>query len=49
MTQTPEDASTSDGPQIDAEPKPEPATDAKQGVNDPNPEDTGTDEPLTSL
>lgn len=49
MTQTPEDPSTSDGPQIDAEPKPDPATDAKQGVNDPNPEDTGTDEPLTSM
>lgn len=49
MTQNPEDPGTSGGPQIDAEPKPEPATDAKQGVNDPNPEDTGTDEPLTSL
>lgn len=31
------------------EPTPDPATDAKQGVNDPNPEDTGTDEPLTSM
>ena len=30
-------------------PTPEPATDAKQGVNDPAPEDTDTDEPLTSL
>ncbi|MFC5676462.1 hypothetical protein [Aeromicrobium endophyticum] len=49
MTQTPEEPGTSKGPQIDAEPKPEPATDAKQGVNDANPEDTGTDEPLTSL
>jgi hypothetical protein len=49
MTQTPEEPETSDGPQIDAEPKPEPAADAKQGVNDPNPEDTGTDEPLTSM
>lgn len=49
MTQTPEDPRTSDGPQIDAEPKPEPATDAQQGVNDPDPEDTGTDEPLTSM
>jgi hypothetical protein len=49
MTQNPEDPGTSKGPQTDAEPKPEPATDAEQGVNDPNPEDTGTDEPLTSL
>jgi hypothetical protein len=49
MTQNAEEPSTSKGPQIDAEPKPEPAIDAKQGVNDPNPEDTGTDEPLTSL
>jgi hypothetical protein len=49
MTQNPHDHGTSKGPQIDAEPKPEPATDAKQGDNDPNPEDTGTDEPLTSL
>jgi len=31
------------------EPTPDPATDAKQGVNDPAPEDTGTDEPLTSM
>lgn len=49
MTQNPEESGTSKGPQIDAEPQPEPADDAKQGVNDPNPEDTGTDEPLTSL
>ncbi len=49
MTQTPEESGATRGPQIDAEPKPEPATDAKQGVNDPNPEDTGTDEPLTSM
>ena len=31
------------------EPTPDPATDAKQGVNAPAPEDTGTDEPLTSM
>jgi hypothetical protein len=49
MTENSEDPGHSKGPQIDAEPKPDPAVDAKQGVNDPNPEDTGTDEPLTSL
>ncbi|MET0447869.1 MAG: hypothetical protein ABW004_05665 [Aeromicrobium sp.] len=32
-----------------AEPTPDPATEAKPGVNDPDPDDTGTDEPLTSM
>jgi hypothetical protein len=30
------------------EPQPEPATEAQPGVNDPNPEGTGSDEPLTN-
>jgi hypothetical protein len=35
--------------QIPDEPQPDPATEAQPGVNDPNPEGTGSDEPLTSL
>lgn len=31
------------------EPQPEPDTEAKPGVNDPNPAGTGSDEPLTPL
>jgi hypothetical protein len=31
------------------EPQPEPATEAKPGVNDPNPAGTGSDEPLTPM
>lgn len=42
MSQTPET-------QPPAEPQPEPATEEKRGVNDPDPEGTGTDEPVTSL
>jgi hypothetical protein len=32
-----------------AVPTPEPDTEAKPGVNDPNPEGTGSDEPITNL
>lgn len=32
-----------------AEPTPDPDTEAKPGVNDPDAEGTGSDEPLTSL
>lgn len=31
------------------EPQPEPDTEAKPGVNDPVPEGTGSDEPITPL
>ncbi|MCW2838540.1 MAG: hypothetical protein JWR55_23 [Aeromicrobium sp.] len=31
------------------EPTPDPATESQPGVNDPNPEGTGSDEPLTNL
>lgn len=43
MTETPDDRPTP------AEPHPEPATEEKRGVNDPDPEGTDADEPLTSL
>lgn len=35
--------------QIPDEPQPDPSTEAKPGVNDPVPEGTGSDEPLTPL
>jgi hypothetical protein len=38
-----------ESPLADPHPEDEPDTEPKPGVNDPNPEGTGSDEPLTPL